>query len=733
MTTQLKVLSGRGPARSAGPGLVVTATGVVFVVVLVAVLATGGARVRAQGFTPQFELGLPPNVLNGGLASMRTIRVPQPQDNGTGGDALSTYVANQQALIALGKALFWEESIGSDGIACASCHFHAGADNRLKNSLDPDLRGVPAGQFNPGAPTASGNVGGPNYTLTAADFPFHRLQDPLDRNSFVSFDSTDVVSSQGVFATQFVTDRPRRPMDRCVPVNDPNFMVGAVQTRRVEPRNTPTTIGAAFNYRNFWDGRANNRFNGVNPFGRRDASAGVWQAQANGKLVFVRVDLSNSSLASQAVGPPGSDFEMSCGGRSFAQIGHKVLSMRPLAGQVVDATDSVLGPYRASAFPTGLKGTYRSLVVAAFQPAFWNGKQLVVLDPANPVTTTFTQTEANFALFFGLAIQEYEKTLVPDQTRFDAFAEAAVAANSLFVPGLTDQEKRGLAIFEGDQIDPNRDFAPDGRCSRCHLGPEFSSAGTHQQALYASGALVERMTMGDLSIGLYDSGFYNIGVTPTSRDLGVGALDPFGNPLSHVGEAKNVLIASNTVLNCGSLANQLVVGPDPFVVKCSSFVQPGFVWSAMRDVTDGAFKVPTLRNVELTGPYFHNGSRATLEQVVEFYNRGGDRQGSLWSDNSGFGVNPVNADPDIEVLALTPGDRAALVAFLKTLTDPRVVNESAPFDHPSLRVTNGHAGDNLAVVDRGDGKAADQYFRLPAVGRLGRSAKALPPVAPFLQ
>jgi hypothetical protein len=371
-------------------------------------------------------------------------------------------------------------------------------------------------------------------------------------------------------------------------------------------------------------------------------------------------------------------------------------------------------------------------VMAAFRPAFGNGKP-VVLDPAHPDTTTYTQAEANFALFFGLAIQEYEKTLIPNQTRFDAYAEAAVAANSLSVPGLTDQEKRGLAIFEGDLIDPSRNAVPDGRCSRCHMGPEFSSAGTHQQALYAAGALVERMTMGDLSIGLYDSGFYNIGVTPTDRDLGVGALDPFGNPLSLVGEAKNVLVASNTFLNCSSLSNQLVVSPDPFVVKCSSFVQPGFVWSTMRDVTDGAFKVPTLRDIELTGPYFHNGSRATLEQVVEFYNRGGDRQGLPWFDNSGFGVNPVNADPDVEVLNLAPIDQAALVAFLKTLTDPRVVNESAPFDHPSLRVTNGHAGDNLAVVDRGDGRAVDQFLTLPAVGQLGRSAKGLPPVTPFLQ
>jgi hypothetical protein len=96
-------------------------------------------------------------------------------------------------------------------------------------------------------------------------------------------------------------------------------------------------------------------------------------------------------------------------------------------------------------------------------------------------------------------------------------------------------------------------------------------------------------------------------------------------------------------------------------------------------------------------------------------------------------VNPVNADPDIDNLNLAAADAAALVAFLKTLTDPRVVDESAPFDHPSLRITNGHVGDDLSVVDRGDGKASDRYLVLPAVGRAGRSAKGLPPVRPFLQ
>jgi cytochrome c peroxidase len=66
---------------------------------------------------------------------------------------------------------------------------------------------------------------------------------------------------------------------------------------------------------------------------------------------------------------------------------------------------------------------------------------------------------------------------------------------------------------------------------------------------------------------------------------------------------------------------------------CDATLKPNV---GFRDAVDGAFKTPTLRNIALTGPYFHNGSRATLRQVMEFYNRGGDRRGEDASNTSGF-------------------------------------------------------------------------------------------------
>ncbi len=102
----------------------------------------------------------------------------------------------------------------------------------------------------------------------------------------------------------------------------------------------------------------------------------------------------------------------------------------------------------------------------------------------------------------------------------------------------------------------------------------------------------------------------------------------------------------------------------------------------------GRFKTPNLRNVELRAPYMHNGQFATLEEVVEFYNRGGD-------------FNAPNKDPRVRPLNLTVEQRADLVAFLKRpLTDPRVAGELPPFDRPQL-----YTESNRVPVITGTGRA----------------------------
>jgi cytochrome c peroxidase len=73
-----------------------------------------------------------------------------------------------------------------------------------------------------------------------------------------------------------------------------------------------------------------------------------------------------------------------------------------------------------------------------------------------------------------------------------------------------------------------------------------------------------------------------------------------------------------------------------------------------------AFKVPTLRNVARTAPYMHNGVFASLEQVVDFYDRGG---------GLGIGASVPAQTLSSRPLHLTPAERSDLLAFLRSLTD----------------------------------------------------------------
>lgn len=91
----------------------------------------------------------------------------------------------------------------------------------------------------------------------------------------------------------------------------------------------------------------------------------------------------------------------------------------------------------------------------------------------------------------------------------------------------------------------------------------------------------------------------------------------------------------------------------------------------------GRFKVPFLRNVALHTAFGHNQQMRSLAEVVEFYDRGGDFH--------------TNQAPEIQPLNLTQTQKDALVAFLDTLTDPRVANGVVPFDSPRLGSQNGNA------------------------------------------
>ncbi len=613
--------------------------------------------------------------------SLKEINVPSVAN-------LGAFVRDTNKAILLGKALFWDTQLGSDGQACASCHFHAGADPRVKNQLSPGLlrENNPDRTFQP---AASGGRGGPNYTLVTADFPFHQFNNPDSRSSGVKFSTNDIASSQGTFGGQFNSIEGMGAVDDCVRVASPIFHINGIGARKVEPRNTPTVINSVFNFRNFWDGRANNVFNGVDPFGARSPNAMI--LGKNGQPM--RLDLRNSSLASQASGPPVNDFEMSCTQRTLADVGRKMVKRRALALQKVHAEDGVLKGERA-ANGLGLKKTYQEMIEGAFKEDFWK---------STASFNGYTQMESNFSLFFGLALQMYQSTLISDQAPYDLFADGK---KEPFDPTkgkldkLTDSARRGLDVF-----------LDKGKCINCHKGADFTAAGSVLQAENQEGGLVERMRMGDGGAALYDSGFYNIGVTPTNEDIGVGGKDPFGNPLSF----------SQQFID-RRFVDPINVNPCTFEVLLESSncsIVPLNISSA-RLAVRGAFKTPGLRNVELTGPYMHNGGMASLQQVVEFYNRGGNFR------------NP-ELDPDITALGLSSQEKEDLVSFLRALTDPRVAYEMKPFDHPQLFIPHGHPGDEFLVRDEGNsGLAATHLVEIPAIGEKGRGQQGMPKLAAFL-
>jgi len=188
------------------------------------------------------------------------IPVPEPPN-------LAEFGKDKAAAIKLGKALFWDMQVGSDGItACASCHYKPGADPlnvRAKNQLHPG----PDGAFQV--------LAGPNQTLTAANFPFHQVS-PVDAqlgSGTITRSLNDVAGSQGVELQLFTgLSTPPAIVDPGQQINDPIFGHG----RQVTGRNTPPAVNAIFNYANFWDGRASNIFNGASPIGPLDTTAGVW-------------------------------------------------------------------------------------------------------------------------------------------------------------------------------------------------------------------------------------------------------------------------------------------------------------------------------------------------------------------------------------------------------------------------------------------------------------------------
>jgi cytochrome c peroxidase len=194
---------------------------------------------------------------------------------------------------------------------------------------------------------------------------------------------------------------------------------------------------------------------------------------------------------------------------------------------------------------------------------------------------------------FAKAVAAFERTLLSADAPIDRYLAGDLDA-------LSDQARNGLVLFRGKA-----------RCTVCHqFNANFSSFSTFP---------------------FFTDGNY--------RNTGVAANFTGFNAL-----ARRAIQASRDSTGAATL-------------ELSKHERAGelgrFVFSG-NTLDIGAFRTPSLRNVELTAPYFHDGSATTLEDVVRFYVKGGND-------------NP-NRDWQLEPVTLTESEQRELIAFLKALT-----------------------------------------------------------------
>ncbi|MCX7898909.1 MAG: hypothetical protein N2444_02270, partial [Methylocystis sp.] len=374
--------------------------------------------------------------------------------------------------------------------------------------------------------------------------------------------------------------------------------------------------------------------------------------------------------------------------RRFRARGRYLDGRRPLSNQRVSPDDSVLGSLSLSPWKGLRVPSYDHMIRDAFKDEWWNTRKLVRVDlsgaasfvdrPESDDAEYYPVIIYNFALFFGISVQMYESTLVSDDTPWDRFRRQHPSPSDPALNPWTNTAPEYItreALF-GAHLFNDRMRGPSNlRCSNCHEENEMTDASVRRIKLAAEGAVRNR------DGNVIDKGFNNIGLRPTTDDLGVGASDAFG-PLSR------------------SL-RRFPTLPSYFD---GASVTKGYG-------VDGAFKIPSLRNVELTAPYFHNGGMSTLRQVMEFYSRGGDV--AQINGRDGAPIEPLG------VPNMTEAEINAVIAFLKSLTDERVRYAKAPFDHPQLFVPNGHPGNERFVFGDRRGLAIDALLEIPEVGAQG--------------
>lgn len=263
----------------------------------------------------------------------------------------------------------------------------------------------------------------------------------------------------------------------------------------------------------------------------------------------------------------------------------------------------------------GARNSPTVLNAAYFEQQFWDGRAEMLEDQAklpliNPIEMAMPSHDAveekirslpEYAPLFQKAFGKPEITIVRVAQAIASFERTVISFSApidRFLNGektaLSDSAKRGWELFNGKA-----------RCNTCHghVGavPTFT-----------------------------DNKYHNIGVGAKQRDFSALARDT--QQALQKGDA--------------NLIDELAL--KPHFSELGRFL----VTKEQKDI--GAFKTPGLRNVELTAPYMHDGSEATLLDVINFYDRGGENNPFLDG-----GIRPLN---------LTDQEKADLVELMKAFT-----------------------------------------------------------------
>jgi cytochrome c peroxidase len=213
------------------------------------------------------------------------------------------------------------------------------------------------------------------------------------------------------------------------------------------------------------------------------------------------------------------------------------------------------------------------------------------------------------------AIAAYERTLLSGNSPFDRFIAGDTNA-------ITAAQKRGWEVFKGKA-----------KCIECH---SFSVA----------------------SPFFTDFKFHNTGIA--SNDMNFEQLTGLARQIAESETIRS--IKPIKVTNDPPVSVRQTQGASALLAHAHGFTELGryLVTKQPRDI--GAFKTPTLRDIELTTPYMHNGSQKTLIDVVRFYNRGGNAT--------------ANLDERMHALNLNDEEINALVEFMRTLTSDDVLRQT---------------------------------------------------------